>query len=88
MIIDLITIDLQPLSIVENTAVVALIKFLDPKYHLPSSKVLKEWLKRRYEETREAIKRELDSVKKVCVTTDLWTNINTDSLPNRYVSLY
>ena len=35
-IINLITTDLQPLSIVEDSAFTGLMKFLDPKYQLPS----------------------------------------------------
>ena len=76
---DLITTDLQPLSIVENSGFVALLKFLNPKYRLPSRKLLKIWVANKYEEAKRNVKDELSRVKKVCITTDGWTSINADS---------
>ena len=75
----MITTDLQPLSVIEDNGFVALLKFLDPKYQLPSRKVLKKWLEKKYEEATSNVKNELANVRKVCITTDAWTSINMDS---------
>ncbi|KAK2579952.1 hypothetical protein KPH14_007632 [Odynerus spinipes] len=69
LILSLVIDDLQPLTIVEDKGFVRLINFLDPKYKLPSRKTLKAWLNAKYE---------LESIDKICLTTDTWTSINTD----------
>ena len=75
----MITTDLQPLSIIEDNGFVALLKFLDPKYQLPSRKIFKKWLENKYEEATSNVKNELANVRKVCITTDTWTSVNMDS---------
>lgn len=79
LVTDLIITDLQPLSIVEDSGFIALLQFLDPKYRLPSRKLLKNWINEKYKEAKNKIQLELDNINKVYITTDIWTSINTDS---------
>ena len=79
LILNLIVTDFQPFSIVEDKDFTQLMKYLDPKYVLPSTKTLKKLLTEKYEKQKEEVKKELHDVDHVCVTTDTWTSINNDS---------
>lgn len=65
LIINLITTDLQPLSIVEDSAFTALMKFLGPKYQLSSSKLLKTRISNKYENVKNNnVEHELNNYRK------------------------
>ena len=75
LVLDLITKDILPLSIVENQAFRRLIHELDPRYEIVSRKQLtKKLLPEKYREEKEMLKNELSKVESVSVTTDQWTS--------------
>lgn len=70
----------QPFSIVEDNEFRKFVKMLNPGYNLPSRKTLSNSLMPRfYNEIRDRVKAELNAVTAVCLTTDGWTSVNTDS---------
>lgn len=73
--------DLVPIKLVESTSFKNLIHFLEPNYKMPSRKAITAFIEKDYEESKSKLKAELKSenVRKVSVTTDNWTSINTDS---------
>ena len=75
LVLDLITQDILPLSIVENKAFRRLLHELDPRYEIISRKQLTtKLLPERYQEEKEMLKNELSEVESVSVTTDQWTS--------------
>jgi hypothetical protein len=75
LVIDMIAVDMQPLSIVCDVGFQQLIHKLDPNYKLPSKTQVKEvLLPRRYNEIKIKLKAILEQVKYVSLTTDLWTS--------------
>lgn len=78
LLVDLIVLDLQPLSIVEDTGFRALINYLDPKYNIPSRKTVKKLIENAYNEKKCRIQEELAEASDVSVTTDTWSSMNKD----------
>lgn len=79
LLLNLIITDIQLFSIVEDKGFREFVKFLDLKYETPSAKTLKKLLFAKYEEEKEKVSEELQNNDKICVTTDTWTSVNTDS---------
>ncbi|CAG5054202.1 unnamed protein product [Parnassius apollo] len=74
---EMIALDNQPLSIVENSGFISLMKKLKPKYVLPSRKYLSEnIIPNIYEKTKTEIRYGVLRATALSVTTDLWTNTN------------
>lgn len=74
---EMIALDYQPLSMVENTGFKNFMKKVKPKYNLPSRKFFTDnIIPRLYEETKTEIRKGVLSAAAISVTTDLWTNIN------------
>lgn len=80
LLIKLITDDLQPFSVVEDSAFKSFITALNPSYTLPSRKIISNnLLPAAYEESRTIIFNKMKTVSKVCLTTDCWTSAANDS---------
>lgn len=74
---EMIAIDNQPLSIVENTGFRNLMRKVKPKYNIPGRKYFTEnIIPHLYEETKSEIRRGVMNATAISVTTDMWTNIN------------
>ena len=71
---------MQPLSVVENPGFRRLIKSMDPRYELPSRKVLTDKLiPELYKRAKTNLKLLLADTDKISVTTDAWTSVSNDS---------
>lgn len=72
--------DFQPFSIVEDQGFRDYTKVLDPTYILPSRKTIaRTVLPRMYKKLKEELKTKVGSASAVCLTTDCWTSITTES---------
>lgn len=78
LLVEMIALDLQPLSIVENKGFKRLMKFIDPRYELPSRRsITRRLIPERCTTERERVKAELAMVEDVSLTTDIWTSSAT-----------
>ncbi|XP_030751374.1 zinc finger BED domain-containing protein 1-like [Sitophilus oryzae] len=74
-LLQMIVIDYQPLSIVENKGFINYSNNLNPHYQLPSRKLLTSvWLENFYQEESRKVKTMLTDVANVAATTDIWTS--------------
>ena len=74
-ILKLVTTDLQPLSVVENTAFRELLTKIDPEYEIVSRKRLDlQLLPERYHAERGKLLQEMEAVEYVSISTDFWTS--------------
>lgn len=74
-LIKMITFDYQPLSIVENEGFREYTHALNENYTLPNRKLLTEkMIPDLYEESASKLNKQLDNVKHLSVTTDIWTS--------------
>ena len=80
LIVEMIFVDLVPVSTVEHKGFRNLIHFLTPGYTVPARKTIVARLKARYEEVKERAANLLKSgdVQSLSLTTDLWTSIAND----------
>ena len=75
LVLDLITDDIQPLSVVENRAFRRLLHELDPKYEIVSRKTLtNKLLPKRYNKEKALLINKLADAQSVSLTTDQWTS--------------
>ncbi|XP_044317154.1 E3 SUMO-protein ligase ZBED1-like [Drosophila rhopaloa] len=75
MVLNMIAVDVQPFSCVEDEGFSALLKKMDPRYKLPSRTYLRDvCLPREYEKCKETLRGILNSVDHLALTTDLWTS--------------
>ena len=72
----MITTDLQPPFIVEDTGFQSFVSALDP----PSSRrtIMRSLLPEKYRSEKEKLQETLSSVKYVALTTDIWTSRHTE----------
>lgn len=74
---EMIAIDLQPFSIVEDVGFCRLIADLEPRYYLPSRRYLSEVvIPEIYAKVKHKITELLQSAKYISLTTDIWTSTN------------
>lgn len=79
-LIFMISKDYQPFSIVEDVGFKHFVKLLDPKYDLPSRKLLSnDFLKYHYQEVRDKLFTLLEKVSDVSLTCDLWSSRANES---------
>ena len=78
-IADMIIKDYVPLSIVESESFVNLMQIVAPDYKVPSRNTVKSRLIKRYDDERDSLVKELNSVQSVSLTTDTWTSNATES---------
>ncbi|XP_037819087.1 E3 SUMO-protein ligase ZBED1-like, partial [Lucilia sericata] len=83
-LLQMITIDLRPLSIVENIGFQEFTKALNPDYKLPNRITLtKSLLPKVYDKRLLEVKHMLRDIDNICITTDGWTSISNES----YISI-
>lgn len=74
LIIQLFIKDFQPFLLVEDQVFLEFVRFLAPKYKLPSRKWFSDkLLVEMYDKIIQQIKEELQLSSKISITTDLWT---------------
>ncbi|KAJ4932479.1 hypothetical protein JOQ06_010900 [Pogonophryne albipinna] len=66
-------------SIVDDCGFKELVALLDPRYTLPSRRVLKEMVVKLYEEEKTKAKAVMQRVEAVSLTADMWASINMDA---------
>ena len=72
---EMMALDFQPFSIVEDTGFRALINHLDPRYHIPSRKYFSTTLiPEMYDQTKEKVKKTISQQAHIALTTDIWSS--------------
>ena len=78
-LVNMITTDLQPPFIVEDTGFQSFISALDPRYKPPSRRtIMHSLLPEKYRSEKEKLQETFSSVKYVALTTDIWTSRHTE----------
>ena len=72
--------DLQPASVVEDKGFIKFVNLLDPRYEIPSRRIIMRMLPTKYDELKQRILRVLIQVKCMSLTTDLWTSRATEGI--------
>ncbi|XP_057681081.1 E3 SUMO-protein ligase ZBED1-like [Corythoichthys intestinalis] len=78
-LINMIIVDCQPFSFVEDTGFRKLIQAFDPTYVLPTRQTLKAMVEERYQQAKEKAQELVAKSSAVSITADMWTSINTDA---------
>jgi hypothetical protein len=80
-LVEWVTVDLQPFSVVTNVQFINLVNTLDPRYHLPGKTNIKEKVVDNFDKMRKNIKLDIDKIPgKVSLTSDMWTStLNNNS---------
>lgn len=74
---EMIAVDNQPLSILEDQGFSRLMSLLKPKYQVPSRKYMSETvIPKVYEQLKKTVSEQISSAKSISVTSDLWTCMN------------
>ena len=80
LVVAMICKDLQTLSIVEDKGSIEFVKVLEPRYELPTRRTLgRTILPQVYADTKIKILQNLEQTNYVTITTDIWSNLNTQS---------
>ena len=75
LVLDLVILDMQPLSVVEDTGFRRLVNELDPKYQIISRKQLTQvLLPKKYNTEKAKLLSKLKTVDSLSVTTDQWSS--------------
>ena len=75
-LLEMLSQDLQPASVVEDKGFVRFVTVLDPRHNMPSRRTLMRMLPAKYGEVKQRILQALVQVK--CVTTDIWMSRTTE----------
>ncbi|CAB3231247.1 unnamed protein product [Arctia plantaginis] len=79
-LVQMITLDYQPFSIVEDTGFKNFVKALNRNYELPDRKLISGTLvPSLYVACKAEVATLMQNVKRVCITTDSWTSLTMDS---------
>lgn len=78
-IVNMIAMDLLPISFVEGKGFLELLAFLEPNYSVISRRTVLRRLQLLYSEVKQKVKDKLQQADSVALTTDLWTSRATDS---------
>ena len=78
-LVEFISKDMMPISIVEGKGLINFLKILEPQYTLPSRKTITKRLKDKYDQIRASVQMKLDSMPAAALTLDYWTSRATDS---------
>ena len=76
-LVEMVAIDMQPSTLVEDKGFNKFVSLLDPKYQLPSRRNLMRKLLVKYDEVKQTVKNQLNIASSVCLTTDIWTSRTT-----------
>ncbi|XP_056132772.1 E3 SUMO-protein ligase ZBED1-like [Lampris incognitus] len=78
-IVEMVALDMQPLSIVEDVGFKRLVEYLEPGYSIPSRKTITTRVGKMYQDCGSKTKHQLLHTPHVELTTDCWTSLNTMS---------
>ena len=78
-LVEFISKDMMPISIVEGKGLINFLKILEPQYTLPSRKTITKRLKDKCDQIRASVQMKLDSMPAAALTLDYWTSRATDS---------
>ena len=78
-LLEMLILDMQPASVVEDLGFRRFVNMLDPRYDIPSRRTLMRRLPTKYEEIKLHILKVLPKVMYVPLTTDIWTLRATES---------
>ena len=74
-LVDMIAVDIQPTSIVEDKEFQKFVNALDPRYALPSRRIImRNMLPARYAHVSEVLRVQLSSVQYFALNCNLWTS--------------
>uniref|UniRef100_A0A667YW07 BED-type domain-containing protein n=1 Tax=Myripristis murdjan TaxID=586833 RepID=A0A667YW07_9TELE len=79
LIAEMVALDMQPVSIVEDDGFYKLIKYLEPEYELSCRRTVSSRVTKLYHDCSAQIKRLLNQALYVALTTDCWTSLNATS---------
>lgn len=89
-LVEMIAIDMQPTTIVEDRGFQKFVSSLDPRYQPPSRKTIAHTLlPQKYKEVADKVRAGLDMVEYVATTTDIWTSLQTKgylTLTSHYIT--
>ena len=89
LVLDMVVIDMLPLSVVEGVGFRRLVNALDPKYQIVSGKHLTtNLLPNKYNEEKDSLLKRWDGAKSVAETTDQWTSRANEGYTHSDSSLY
>lgn len=79
-VLNMIIEEMRPLSVVEDEGFHAMVKTFQPGYILPKSTCFTDIVEKKYEDEFQKVKLTLSSSSSMlCLTTDAWTGIATDT---------
>lgn len=78
-ICDLIILDLQPFSIVEDNGFRSFLKFAFPNFETPCRNTIRNKIEKIYNEEVSKLIETFKNVKYISLTTDMWTSSNNES---------
>lgn len=89
LLLDLVVLDIRPLSIVEGQGMKRLLSYLEPGYTPLSRKHLSKLLFKKYDVKLPLLKETLTSATGIAVTSDIWTSNSMESymsITTHYIS--
>ena len=78
-LLEMLILDMQPASVVEDLGFKRFVSMLDSHYDIPSRRTLMRRLPTKYQEIKLHILKVLPQIKYVSLTTDIWTSRATES---------
>lgn len=79
LIAEMVCLDNQPLSVVENKGFQALVLHLEPRYTMASRKHIgNKLIPEMYDETKTKVRAILSKAESISITTDMWTSTSND----------
>ncbi|PAA79363.1 hypothetical protein BOX15_Mlig002362g2 [Macrostomum lignano] len=76
LIVQMIAVDSQPVSIVEDLGFQRLVAGLEPRYELKSRNYYQKLIEKEYELAKQTVKQQLPDDVEVAVTSDCWSSAN------------
>ena len=78
-IADMVVSDYLPLSIVEADGFRALMEIVAPDYEVPCRKTIRARIMKKFDDSKDSLRQDLETVSSASLTTDTWTSTSTDS---------
>ena len=78
-LLEMVVLDIQPASVVEDQGFRRFVNMLDPCYDIPSRRTLMRRLPTKYDKIKQRVMKVLTQVKHLSLTTDIWTSRATES---------